>query len=391
MENRKKILLGQLGSNGDCLYATTVARQIKHDYPTCHLTWAIGSMYRSILDGNPYIDQVWEIPLTEHANIVNAWHILESEARRRKKRGDFDEVFITQIEPARCDGTIRSSTFSGYPRPITVPVSPVLRLSETEVDNVRRFAEAHRLSDRGNVILFECSPKSGQSFVTPDFAVEVAEKIIDKFPDTCIILSANVSIRSINERIIDGNVLSLRENAELTKYCSLLIGGSSGITWISTSDWAKPLPMIQLINPDALWFASVAYDHEYWNLPTDFLIEMKPCPPEKIFKCFDSIINQGFQAAKIQFNERILPNFKCYKQFQYDLLLNYKFKDAYCILECTSRRNGFRSEFILWLIINSIKFILKKLVPPVFIDIVISLKNMLRSLLSPFKKGFLDL
>ena len=28
-----RILLGQLGSNGDCLYATIVARQIKKDFP----------------------------------------------------------------------------------------------------------------------------------------------------------------------------------------------------------------------------------------------------------------------------------------------------------------------------------------------------------------------
>ena len=61
---RKRFLIGQLGSFGDCLFATTVARQIKNDYPDCHLTWAVGSIYRSILDGNPYIDDIWEFPLS---------------------------------------------------------------------------------------------------------------------------------------------------------------------------------------------------------------------------------------------------------------------------------------------------------------------------------------
>ena len=37
----KKIILVQLYSNGDCLYATAVARQIKQDFPGSHLTWAI--------------------------------------------------------------------------------------------------------------------------------------------------------------------------------------------------------------------------------------------------------------------------------------------------------------------------------------------------------------
>lgn len=71
---RKRILLGQLGSNGDCLHATVLARQIKHDYPNCHLTWAIGSIYRSIIENNPFIDRIWEIPATNWEEIVAAWN-----------------------------------------------------------------------------------------------------------------------------------------------------------------------------------------------------------------------------------------------------------------------------------------------------------------------------
>jgi hypothetical protein len=59
---RKRILLGHLASRGDCLYATAIARQIKADYPGCHLTWAIGSMCRAIIDGNPHVDALWKIP-----------------------------------------------------------------------------------------------------------------------------------------------------------------------------------------------------------------------------------------------------------------------------------------------------------------------------------------
>ena len=45
----KNILLVQLFSNGDCLYATTIARQIKQDYPGCKLTWAIASFCKDII------------------------------------------------------------------------------------------------------------------------------------------------------------------------------------------------------------------------------------------------------------------------------------------------------------------------------------------------------
>ena len=58
---RMRILLVQLFSNGDCLYATAVARQIRHDYPSCHLTWAISSGCREMIRENPHIDDVMEV------------------------------------------------------------------------------------------------------------------------------------------------------------------------------------------------------------------------------------------------------------------------------------------------------------------------------------------
>ena len=76
----KKILLGQLLANGDCLYATAIARQIKVDYPGCHLTWAISSLCASILDGNPHVDKVWVVPINNRAEIKNAWTQFEKEA-----------------------------------------------------------------------------------------------------------------------------------------------------------------------------------------------------------------------------------------------------------------------------------------------------------------------
>ena len=61
MNSPQKILLVQLFSNGDCLYATTVARQIKKDFPNCHLTWAIANFCKAIIFNNPYIDEIREV------------------------------------------------------------------------------------------------------------------------------------------------------------------------------------------------------------------------------------------------------------------------------------------------------------------------------------------
>jgi hypothetical protein len=345
----KRILLGHLNSYGDCLYATAVARQIKADYPGCHLTWAIGSMCRSILDCNPYVDEIWEIPLERIEDLAEVWPQFERAALERKKRHDFDEVFLTQIAPGNLhlyDGTIRSSIFRAYSRPITVPITPVLRLAPTEVENVRRFAESHRLGDKANVILFECSTKSGQSCITLEFALEVARKLVARLSDLCIILSSNVRIHSDNPRIADGSVLSLRENAELTKYCSLLIGGSSGISWIATSDWAKPLPMIQLIKADAVWFASFVQDYKQWGLATDTIIEMDDCSPGTLCRCVEMALSAGFPAAKSRFHQRVSPTFDYYNYYLQSFLSHGKYKKAMRFFISNLQKHGLRRRLI---------------------------------------------
>ena len=85
-------------------------------------------------------------------------------------------------------------------------------------------------------------------------------------------MSSQIEIVSNDPHIISGHTLSFRENAELTKYCSLLVGCSSGITWLATSDWAKPLPMIQLLRKDKGVYASVVHDHEHFGLAGGDLI-----------------------------------------------------------------------------------------------------------------------
>ena len=346
---RKRILLGHLNSYGDCLYATAVARQIKTDYPGSHLTWAIGSMCRSVLDQNPHVDEVWEVPLTSIGEVADVWPRFEREAQERKRKGDFDEIFLTQLAPGNThlyDGTIRSSIFRAYPRRLSVPVTPVLRLSDAEVDNVRRFVSSHNILNQPQVVLFECSVRSGQSFITPEYALNSARRIVDRFPAARVILSSNLPISSDDSRIIDGSAISFRENAELTKYCSLLIGGSSGVSWIATSDWAKPLPMIQLLNPDSFWFASVAYDLEYWGLATDQIIEMTDSSVERLLQCVEDIFTKGFDAARSTFHEKLIPTSNAYKVLVMKFLNQGEYKKATRLLISHVERNGRLGEFL---------------------------------------------
>ena len=311
----KRILLGQLGSNGDCLHVTTIARQIKSDYPNCHLTWAISSLCRSMIENNPYVDEIWEITAGNWNEIAAAWYWLEQEAEDCLKEGKFDEVFLTQVSPnnyQNYDGTTRVSHYRGYPKPITVPIQNILRLRDDEVENVRLFAEKHNLSKCSQVILFEYTSNSLQSFVTPDYALSVAQSIVSLIPDCSIILSSHREINATDERIIDGSVLSLRENAELTKYCTLFIGCSSGVTQTALSDWAKPLPMIQLLLGATSVYASISHDLEYWELPSDQVLEMTDTPAQKLIDCVYTALTKGFSQARNQFYQPIPLNFNFY-------------------------------------------------------------------------------
>ncbi|BBC22811.1 glycosyltransferase family 9 protein [Pseudanabaena sp. ABRG5-3] len=351
----QRILLGHLASFGDCLYATTLAKQIKADYPDSHLTWAIGSIYSSILIGNPHVDEVWEIPISSRDKIAEAWFQFADQALEKHTNGEFDQIFLTQIYPDNYktyDGTLRSSILRFYGKPITVGVTPVIYLTDEEIKNVYDFAQANNLINSEKVVLFECSAKSDQSFVTEEFAIELAQKIAQHLPDWKIVMSSNISIQKSSQyaNIIDASNLSFRENAELTKYCSLLIGCSSGISWLTTSSWAKKLPMIQLLKADKSMYASFIYDHRYHGLPTDHIIEMTDTTIDNVFSCVLSIINEDFFVAYSKFHNNIDLNFTFYYQTISSVLYKRRFTQFFWSLYHTFKRYGIHPNLIKSLI-----------------------------------------
>lgn len=358
-QRRKRILLGQLTALGDCLYATTIARQIKNDNPDCHLTWAISSACRSILIDNPHIDHIWEISSSGRHEENEMWAQFENEAHERKQTGEFDEIYLTQIHPnnwQNFDGTVRASIFRGYPRPITVPVNPVINLLPEEIKNTKEFANKHSLTKKSDVIFFEYTFNSGQSFVTPDFALEVSEHIIKAIPTACVILSAKKPIQPSNKNIIDGSKLSFRENAELTKYCSLLIGCSSGLSWLCTSEWAKPLPMIQLLLKECSVFASFVHDYEFRGENTDSIIEMTECSSDKLIKCIVCSLTKGFTSAKLKFHERIPLNFDYYCKSLSSPINKGKYQQVLCSISVTIKRYGLNFQLLKSLVFTCINY-----------------------------------
>ncbi len=213
----RKILLVQLFSNGDCLYATTIARQIKEDFPGCHLTWAIAAFCKDIIAGNPYIDQVTDIDFVPKSD-AKEFRRYKRKMLEKKASGEFDEVFITQnmdTNQAYYDGCIRSCIFNAYPYPVKVPIKPVLKLTGIETDNAGKFAIQNQLQSYDQVILFEFAPQSGQLNITKETAILIAEDIVQKCK-AAVILSSALPISHQDKAIIDGSRLTFRETAALT-------------------------------------------------------------------------------------------------------------------------------------------------------------------------------
>ena len=281
-------------------------------------------MYRSVIDHNPFVDNVWEVQQQANASVDEVWERFEHEAWKRKNNGEYDEVFLTQVHPGNYqnfDGTTRSSLFRGYPHPITVPVNPVIRLSENEISDVVQFMASHRITNSDMVILFEAASTSGQSFVTPEFAVHTAERALRNSPKIKFIISSDKRIDNVHPHIIDGSTLTFRQNAEVTKYCSLLIGCSSGISWLATSDWAKPLPQIQLLSGRTRMFASMFHDAKYFNLPTENFIELVDVEPQEVAEIVILSMREGYTKTFSRYQTAIPVKFDFYFSQIYNELI----------------------------------------------------------------------
>jgi hypothetical protein len=344
-----RVLLGQIGSNGDCLYATTIARQIKHDFPGCHLTWAISSLCKRVIENNPDVDEVWEIAVDSWGDINRAWCVFEREAWTRVARGEFDHAFMTQICPSyfcNYDGTIRPSMFRNYPKPITVPVETIIALNDAERDEVRRWRQSSGVAGFSRMVLMECSSKSGQSSMTPALGLEVAQRVVAAVPDVCVVLSTHERIDTSNARIVHGGSLNLRQTAFLTHFADLFVGCGSGVTVAATSGAAKPgLGNIQILNRASSMFASFKHDFEFFGIDNAHFLETTTIDPSGLARIVTTALRDGIAKARDRFEVTMPLDFTWYfRLIDTMLLANRCYTDAARSLMVTAGRYGWRPE-----------------------------------------------
>jgi hypothetical protein len=339
--DQKRILLVHLYANGDCLYATAVARQIKKDFPGAHLTWAIHPQFQSILLGNPDVDAirvVEDVP----KNDTLVFKVFRKKLEQEKADGLWDELFITSNidnNQAYYDGTVRGMILRAYPHKINVSLQPELNLTPDELNRVADFASQYRLSGFKHVILWEYAPQSGQSTLQIDWVKKTAELITQTVPNSCVILSSAHAFESTHN-IINASPLTVRENAALSHYCHLLIGCSSGITWLCTSKAGKMLPMIQLLNPNAIFLNAPSTDFSRYNIPHQGLVEMTQWSTESVLHCTKLMLEGKVDEAHRTFHQSIPVSYSTSKKIIYDRICFLQFKSLFKHLAIMYEVNG---------------------------------------------------
>ncbi len=342
------ILLLHLFSNGDCLFATTIAKQIKFDYPNSHLTWMIASNCKSMILNNPYVDEIIEVDISVYNDKELIFNQCLKSAQSQKEEGIYDHIFVSQIIGdtfSNYDSCVRTSIYRCYGKPITVSPKPVLILNDEEKDKALNFFTSNELHQYKNVILFECAPMSGQVIFTVDFIKSFASQIV-KSGDTAIILSSAKKIPVDINGVFDGSILTIRETVALSEHCTLLLGCSSGITWATTSIESRQIPMVQLLDPNAYIYNPPSIGFSKVGESTEVIIELYRYDLDLLIKCTKHIFENSFQDAKKVYNQKAKSNFRIFRGITHTFIKRKKYKLLKQFILMNLNENGFNLKMI---------------------------------------------
>lgn len=303
-----------LNNFGDILYATPIAKQIKEkDFPGCVLTWIVSRQCSSLLENNPFVDK---LEIEEFKNIHEVygprWEVIENQYLDKVKEGVYDRLFI--LQPIRSNLRrykicIRQMILDAYPISLKGSLKGILSLTDSQRDNVSEFIRKNKIENYKNRILFEFAPSSGQSSLSTDVLLKIAEKLTLENESTCVILTSKLELVLNASGLFNAHTISFKENAELINYCNLLVGCSSGISWLSASTWCKPINTIQFISNSVPWFNSLKNDFNYSHIPSDNLIELYKFSGESLFETIDFTLKNNFTEAKRKFDQELPSNF----------------------------------------------------------------------------------
>jgi len=295
----KRLLIIQLRRIGDVVLSTPVVRAIKLRYPGIHIVFLTESESRSLLENNPFIDElmVWESG--QYSNPAYVIRIL-----RGLKEKKFDTVIDLQGSPRtalasflsgaknrigfdyRARGLFYDIKVKRDPRPkygsafkldilkpfnfIGDDLKPEIFLTAETRTFAKGFFSRHQLSGPDfKVALSPVSRRSYKRWLLERFA-KLAAWLVSDFEAKVIILWGPGE-RHVAEKVaeeVGANVLisdqtqTLQEVAALIQSCDLFVGNDNGLKHIAT---AVGTPTFTIYGPSdsVSWTFPDAENHRY--------------------------------------------------------------------------------------------------------------------------------
>ncbi len=295
----KRLLIIQLRRIGDVLLSTPVVRAIKLRYPGIRLAFLTESESRSLLEKNPFLD---ELMVWESAQYTNPAYIIRILRALREKR--FDTVIDLQGSPRTALASFLSGAKSrvgfdyrgrelfynikvkreSHPKygsafkldilqPFNLSsddLKPEIFLTAEALAWGKRFFSRYQLDDSGfKVALSPVSRRPYKRWSLENFS-KLASWLASNFRAKVILLWGPGE-RSIAEKVAENagtNVLvseqtqSLQEAAALIQSCNLFIGNDNGLKHIAT---AVGTPTFTIYGPSdpASWTYPDPRNHRY--------------------------------------------------------------------------------------------------------------------------------
>lgn len=297
----KKILLVKVRGIGDAVLLTPSIRTVKEKFPDAKIVVLTSILGSSILENNPYLDEIliydrnqlknpinhlsflnkirrkkFDLAINFHASFRSALLVYFSGAKLKIVHNHSGRNYFSNIE-IFAEKKQKSAIERDFDCLRALGVEPVSKetkiyLSESEKDFGKKFLH-NLLAQNGTVPKFKfigLNPGANRPckrWIEERFA-ELADRIIDKYNSEIIIFSgpkeeyiADKIIKLMKNKAYLIKNLNLREVASIIKECNLLIGNDNGLFHIAVALGVSTITIFGPENP-VEW-------HPYDHLPTD--------------------------------------------------------------------------------------------------------------------------
>lgn len=309
-----KILVVRFSSIGDVVLTTPVVRCLKEQLKNTELHYITKSAFKSVLEGNPYIDRI----LTINKSVDEVIDVLKQE------QYDYVVDLHNNVRTLRLKRALKVKS-SAFPKKnfskLLLTTFKINRMPKVHV--VDRYFEAVKVlgvkndlkpcdfflseNDVVDLASYHLVEKNfiavamGAQFATKQMPVSLMAEILGQIEKPIVLLggrtdlerAAELSALLENKQVIDlCGKLSLRQSAFMTKVCSKLLTGDTGLMHIASCFETQIVSVWGNTVPDFGMYAYAPQNPSLYSIHEVNGLSCRPCSkigykecPKKHFNC----------------------------------------------------------------------------------------------------------